>query len=366
MAAVIGESEDGDNPAYDELRTFWIAEKIFPKEDNQNNSRESDLDTEKLKEKAEELAEMASHAAEATAQLASAAASAVSDIVSDSAFNESKKEESQVVSTESAGERKSENTEPKVASVKPKNSESKSLEPIALVLPDGTKMEFMPIPAGTFVMGSPEYEGGRGSNENQVRVNITNAFYMGKTEVTESQYSVVIDDDSPSHDGKNKPVTEVCWADAMSFCRQLTTLAHSQGKMLGWKFTLPTEAQWEYACRAGTTTMYYSGDKIRDLKRVACYSDTSGAGPDPVGEKEPNAWGLYDMHGNVWEWCSDWYDSRLSGGNDPVGPLSGSSRVNRGGSWFNPVSRCRAAERDYDSPSTRLFNLGFRVALVRE
>ncbi|MBP3301926.1 MAG: formylglycine-generating enzyme family protein [Opitutales bacterium] len=241
-----------------------------------------------------------------------------------------------------------------------------TLDPFTLALPDGTKMEFIPIPAGTFMMGSPEDEEGRSDDENQVRVNITNAFYMGKTEVTEAQYSAVMNDDAPSNNGENEPVTKVCWGDAMSFCKQLTAWAHSQGKMLGWKFTLPTEAQWEYACRAGTTTIYYSGDKIRDLKRVAWYTDTPGFGTSPVGKKVPNAWGLYDMHGNVWEWCSDWYDRKLQGGENPIGPKSGLNRVNRGGSWSNEASRCRSAERDYDSPSTCLFNLGFRVALVRE
>ena len=268
--------------------------------------------------------------------------------------------------------------------VSQKEEATNTLDPIVLTLPNGTKMEFMPIPAGKFVMGSPKNEAGRNKDENQVQVNITKAFYMGKTEVTQAQYSeMIVREMLAAADrlefekaarlrrqiallkkSKNKPVTEVSWFGATTFCKRLTAWAHEQGKMRGWKFTLPTEAQWEYACRAGTTTTYHSGDKIRDLKRVAYYSGTEGA--NPVAQKEPNAFGLYDMHGNVWEWCLDWYGSRLQGGDNPTGPKSGSRRVNRGGSWFNGAQRCRSALRDYNSPGFQIFNLGFRVALVRE
>ncbi len=239
-------------------------------------------------------------------------------------------------------------------------------EPIVLTLPNGTKMEFMPIPAGKFVMGSPKNEEGRDKDEDQVQVNITKAFYMGKTEVTQAQYSEIIGGASPADDSKNKPVTKVTWFDATAFCKRLTAWAHAQGKMQGWKFTLPTEAQWEYACRAGTTTMYHSGDKIRDLKRVAHYSGTSSGGANPVGGKAPNAWGLYDMHGNVDEWCLDWYRSRLRGGDDPAGPLAGSRRVLRGGGGNCSARSCRSADRFYDAPVRSGYDLGFRVAVVRE
>ncbi len=241
-----------------------------------------------------------------------------------------------------------------------------TLDPFTLVLPGGTKMEFMPIPAGTFVMGSPEDEDGRDSDENQVRVNITKAFYMGKTEVTEAQFLEFFDDDSPSGNKNNEPVEKVTWNEAMEYCKALTKWAHKQGKFLGWMFTLPTEAQWEYACRAGTTTMYHSGGKRRDLKRVAWYSETSKWNEHEVAQKEPNLWGLYDMHGNVWEWCSDWYARKLQGGDDPTGPESGSFRVLRGGGWLFSAQGCRSALRGGVSPGYRGNYLGFRVALVQE
>ena len=247
-----------------------------------------------------------------------------------------------------------------------KREQKKELEPFSLTLPGGTKMEFMPIPAGTFVMGSPKDEDGRDNDEDQVQVNITKSFYMGKTEVTEAQFLELYDDDSPSGNKDNEPVAEVSWNEAMEYCEALTRWAHKQGKFLGWKFTLPTEAQWEYACRAGTTTMYHSGNKRRDLKRVARYCEEPGWGVREVAQKEPNAFGLYDMHGNVWEWCLDWYGSRLQGGDNPTGPKSGSARVFRGGSWLNLAQDCRSAERNGHSPVYRYYHLGLRVALVRE
>ena len=247
-----------------------------------------------------------------------------------------------------------------------KEEAPKAAEPIVLTMPKGTKMEFMPIPVGEFVMGSPRDEEGRDKDEDQVQVSITKAFYMGKTEVTEAQYSEMIDGVSPSDNAQNKPMTKVSWFDATAFCKRLTAWAHAQGKMLGWKFTLPTEAQWEYACRAGTTTKYHSGNEIADLKRVACYSGGSGKGKNQVARKAPNAWGLYDMHGNVDEWCLDWYRSRLRGGVDPAGSVTGSRRVIRGGGGDCSPRSCRSADRFYDAPTRRGYDLGFRVALVRE
>ena len=258
-------------------------------------------------------------------------------------------------------------------------------KPFILALPDGyhkVKMEFMPIPAGKFVMGSPKNEEGHHEDEDQVQVNITKAFYMGKTEVTEAQYATMMFDDSGFSDfSLLYPVTRVSWSDAMEFCKRLTAWAHERGKMLGWKFTLPTEAQWEYACRAGTTTMYHSGDGFSDLMRVVEVRECVHSALDKelgsyaVMSKEPNAWGLYDMHGNVIEWCLDWYGSRLQGGDDPTGPKSGSApicrRICRGGSWrFSDFDdwwvSYRSAARGGFPPKTRFNTLGFRVALVRE
>jgi formylglycine-generating enzyme required for sulfatase activity len=128
----------------------------------------------------------------------------------------------------------------------------------------------------------------------------------------------------------------------------------------GWKFALPTEAQWEYACRAGEKGPFSGGS----LDDVGWYDENSDSETHEVGEKKPNAWGLHDMHGNVWEWCADWWDDTLKGGVDPTGPSSGVDRVYRGGSWGFDASDCRAARRGGSGPDDRLNDLGFRPALV--
>ncbi len=232
----------------------------------------------------------------------------------------------------------------------------------------GVKLELVEIPAGSFTMGSPKNEERRSKDEDQVQVNITKTFYMGKTEVTQAQWKAVMGNNPSRFEGDNLPVECVSWDEAMEFCRKLTEREHSMGRLpRGWKYTLPTEAQWEYACRAGTMTAYYTGDdSYEDLGRAGWYGENSGGETHPVGQKEPNAWGLYDMHGNVWEWCSDWYSLRLEGGDDPAGVKSGSNRVLRGGGWSNNAQYCRSAHRVYYSPGSRGISLGFRVALVRE
>ena len=171
------------------------------------------------------------------------------------------------------------------------------------------------------------------------------------------------------------PVEEVSWDDCQSFCRKLSD-------KLGLTVSLPAEAQWEYAYRAGTTTAYSFGSNESDLWRYGNYCDASNTndfnwqdkahndGHDktaPVVSYSPNAWSLYDMHGNVWEWCSDWYDSDYyaeSPASDPTGPTSGSNRVIRGGSWFNSAWCCRSAYRIYSEPDNRIYALGFRIVLA--
>ena len=250
--------------------------------------------------------------------------------------------------------------------------------PIVLTLDDGTKMTFMPIPAGTFIMGSPKTEPGREDNENQVRVNITKPFYLAQTETTCGQYIAIMDDDPPSSDGKNDPVTNVLWKEAMTVCETLTKWAHDKGWLSGWKFTLPTEAQWEYACRAGTTTAWNFGDnpKRRELKEHMWYAESIGLGSKPVAQKKPNAWGLYDMHGNVEEWCLDcgspWLlfpMPSLPGGNDPVVEGESKYRIIRGGAWWEVPQDCRSAKRKQSSAEGDrywYYNIGFRIALVQE
>ena len=161
--------------------------------------------------------------------------------------------------------------------------------------------------------------------------------------------------------GPKNPVEQVSWDDCQRFLKKLNE------KVGGGKFSLPTEAQWEYACRAGSTTRYYFGDDESELGDYAWYDENSGSKTHPVGEKKPNAWGLYDMHGNVWEWCQDWYDGGYyakSPMDDPTGPATGSYRVGRGGGWFNAARLCRSANRDYFVPGVGSTHLGLRVSRV--
>jgi formylglycine-generating enzyme required for sulfatase activity len=156
-------------------------------------------------------------------------------------------------------------------------------------------------------------------------------------------------------------VESVSWDEAMDFCRKLTERERSAGSLpSGYVYTLPTEAQWEYACRAGTT-----GDYAGDLQAMAWFAENAGRTTHAVATKQANAWGLHDMHGNVWEWCADWYADKLPGGSvsDFKGAAAGSNRVFRGGSWWNDAADCRSAFRYWNSPGFRSAYLGFRLAL---
>jgi formylglycine-generating enzyme required for sulfatase activity len=214
------------------------------------------------------------------------------------------------------------------------------------------------IPSGRFIMGSPADEEGRFDVEQQVEVTLTRPFWLAKTVVTQSQWEAVMGSNPSEFRGAEMPVENVSWEDAQSYIAKL-----NEKRVLpeGWKFALPTEAQWEYACRAGEKGPYSGGA----LDEVAWYCDNSGGRTHEVAQKKPNAWGLHDMHGNVWEWCADWLeDAPLMGGIDPAGPSSGDYRVFRGGSWSFDASYCRAARRNGDRPGLRLYLLGFRPALV--
>ncbi|MEN9635864.1 MAG: hypothetical protein RL077_4268, partial [Verrucomicrobiota bacterium] len=219
--------------------------------------------------------------------------------------------------------------------------------------------EMVRIPPGSFVMGSPR---GGGDDERPVtRVTLTTAFSLGKTQVTQRSWVAVMGSNPSAFKGESLPVENVSWDDAMEFCRKLTTLERSAGSLpSGYVYTLPTEAQWEYACRAGTT-----GDYAGDLKAMAWFAENAGGTTHAVATKQANAWGLHDMHGNVWEWCADWYADKLPGGSvsDSKGPASGSFRVRRGGSWRVGAAYCRSAYRGRVSPGYRFDGLGFRLAL---
>jgi formylglycine-generating enzyme required for sulfatase activity len=223
-------------------------------------------------------------------------------------------------------------------------------------------VKFRLIPPGEFLMGSPESEEGRWADEGpQHRVRITEPFYLGVYPVTQAQWYSVMGSNPSCFQGPQNPVENVSWSDAQEFLRKLNGQSGEPDRVYG----LPTEAQWEYACRADSTTRYYFGEDASLLSEYAWYSSNSGGSTQPVGQKRPNAWGLYDMHGNVWEWCSDWYDGgyyAISPVDDPQGPAIGSIRVYRGGGWFDTPGCCRSALRSRSMPSFRRNLLGFRLA----
>jgi formylglycine-generating enzyme required for sulfatase activity len=282
-------------------------------------------------------------------------------------------------------------------------------------------------------MGSPADEPGRSDNEGpQTKVTISKPFWLGRTDITQGEWKSLmgtdlatqvrkaLQDDTPYSFGGNKltlrdflglardadptqalgntddnlPMHYVSWDNAMEFCRKLTRQARDAGTLPdGYEYTLPTEAQWEYACRAGTTDATYAGPiKIVGkhnapvLDEIAWYGGNSSvgyqgggwdttnwpekqypggnAGPRDVGLKKPNAWGLYDMSGDVYQWCRDWFGPYPGGSvTDPVGASSGTGRVDRGGSWSNSADFCRSAYRGGDGPGVRFYGIGFRLAL---
>ncbi len=223
-------------------------------------------------------------------------------------------------------------------------------------------MEFKLIPAGTFMMGSPENEEDRLDDEQQHEVTITRDYYMGVTEVTQSQWQQVMGTtpwkgQKNVEEGKDNPATYISWNDAAEFCRKLS-------EQEGRTYRLPTEAEWEYACRAGSDTAYSSGDEAESLGDYAWISNNSDGQVHSVGQKKPNALGLHDMHGNVIEWCADVYSAYpRETVADPVGPPEGSERVIRGGSWVVGAGICRSAFRSDLVPLHRGKFVGFRLAL---
>jgi formylglycine-generating enzyme required for sulfatase activity len=246
-------------------------------------------------------------------------------------------------------------------------------------------LELCWCPPGRFRMGSPPNEPDRRSDEAQVDVTLTRGFWMGKFEVTQGQWKRIVGalpGDATVGEGDDLPVHSVNYAEAGEFCRRLTARAHASGELPEeWEFRLPTEAQWEYACRAGTTTATAFGDKLSSRQANFAGKPYNGAeaGPAlgravPVGRYAPNAWGLHDMHGNAFEWCRDWYHSRLPGGDDPdLSSVQGTmnrdgtySRVRRGGAWNDDGMYCRSAFRLRYEPERRSDHIGFRVAAVRK
>jgi formylglycine-generating enzyme required for sulfatase activity len=214
-------------------------------------------------------------------------------------------------------------------------------------------MTFVPIPAGTFIMGSESGEAD--SHERPPHsVTLSRSFYMATTEVTQAQWDAVMESNPSKFRGDDLPVEQVSWNDAQGFVRKLNTREGTT------TYRLPTEAEWEYACRAGTTGGWYG-----DLGSVAWYEPNSGGTTHPAGQKQANAWGLYDVLGNVYEWCEDWKGAYPSGSvTDPRGPSGGSARVVRGGSWLIHANRARSYFRDFLTPDERREDVGFRIVAV--
>ena len=296
----------------------------------------------------------------------------------------------------------------------PMAGEAAISHPVAKTFTNSIVMQFNELPAGSFTMGSPGSEPGRFSDEVEHTVTLSKAFNMQVTEVTNAQWDEVIADlgsgsnPSASHMGDAYPVENISWFDAVFFANHLSSMESlspcyifagitgTPGSTLAISsvimkanctgYSLPTEAQWEYAARAGTTKAYanpigfddsdveinsgFNGNldamgwyvynrEMENGSAATAYED----GTKPVAKKQANAWGLYDMHGNVWEWNWDWYADYSGDATDPSGPASGSDRVLRGGSWFSFAGASRSAVRDYVSSGDRLNYLGFRLVL---
>jgi formylglycine-generating enzyme required for sulfatase activity len=229
---------------------------------------------------------------------------------------------------------------------------------LSIELGKGIKLDMVLIPAGEFMMGSPVSDKDALDDEKpQHRVRITKPFYLGKYLVTQEQWEAVIGSNPSFFKGPKNPVETVSWDDCQVFFKRLNA------KVGGGRFQLPSEAQWEYSCRAGSTTRYSFGDDDSGVGEYAWYYGNSGYGPHPVGKKKPNSFGLYDMQGNVWQWCQDWYgDYTKSPRNDPTGPATGLYRVYRGGSWNYAAWYCRSAYRYATRPGGLDAYQGFRVA----
>jgi len=223
------------------------------------------------------------------------------------------------------------------------------------VMTNSIGMKLARIPAGEFMMGSGSY-----SQETTVHtVTLSADFWIGQNEVTQDEYRRVMGTSPAAFQGNERPVEGVSWEDASEFCRRL-------GAQERETYRLPTEAEWEYVCRAGSRSAFCYGDDDTRLGEFAWYDASAGPKTHPVGSRKPNDWGIYDMHGNVWEWCQDWYgeDFYSTGpSTDPKGPSTGEYRVLRGGCWYNRPVFCRSARRDFNRPDYRDDGIGFRVVL---
>lgn len=233
-----------------------------------------------------------------------------------------------------------------------------------IYLAQDTLIEMIYINSGEFVMGSPDYEPERSDDEGPAARVYLDGFWISRFPVTQAQYLAVMQSNPSRFKGSNRPVEQISWFEAMEFCQTLSQLT-------GQTFTLPTEAQWEYACRAGTTSPFANGECLDtddanyngESPLGNCIAGVFRRATWPVGSGRANDWGLYDMHGNVWEWCLDWYDEtyyQVRPTENPTGPENGTWRVLRGGSFHSAAQACRSANRGYSEPESRVY-LGFRI-----
>ena len=220
----------------------------------------------------------------------------------------------------------------------------------------GVEYPFRWCPAGTFLMGSPEGETGRKFDEKRHEVTLSHGFWMLETPVTQAMWESMMRKNPSYFPGGNRPVETVSWEDCQEYVKKLNSLRAAPA---GYRFSLPTEAQWEYACRAGTTTAFHFGGEWNRGEQ----EETAEVGTPPA-----NAWGLHDMHGNVWEWCLDSLDDYPDGSvTDPAGSADGAFRVIRGGGWLDAAANCRSANRSYLEPTEHhISGSGLRIILIRE
>jgi formylglycine-generating enzyme required for sulfatase activity/stress response protein SCP2 len=227
-------------------------------------------------------------------------------------------------------------------------------------------------PSEMFTMGDENIEDAKPRN-----VRLTKGFWIAETQTRQEQWKAVMGSNPSYFKGAKLPVEQISWNDCQVFIEKLNVLLTTASNTnkggtdnaltsaVGYFFALPTEAEWEYACRAGSTTAFCFGESDRSLGGYAWYRVNSDEMTHPVGTKKANAWGLYDMHGNVWEWCQDWYGNYSDDVIDPVGDLTGAFHVNRGGGWNGSARDCWSADRSGDAPGDRSNNLGFRLSLVQ-
>ena len=230
-----------------------------------------------------------------------------------------------------------------------------------ITLPTGQSFTMIYVEGGSFVMGCTSEQSDCSDNERSAHRVTVDSYYIGETEVTQELWSAVMGSNPSYFKGTQRPVDNVCWHDCQDFIRKLNQIT-------GKNFRLPTEAEWEYAARGGKKSKAYKYSGNNTLDNVAWYTNNSGNQTHNVKTKLPNELGIYDMSGNVWEWCQDWYGSGYYANSpqaNPTGPSSGSTRVLRGGSWYCNARTCRVAYRSGNTPSSRRSSHGFRLVLVQ-